>query len=52
MNAANSSENIDHNRRRFPGSAPMTIASAQLGFFSSANADTTHNPKPPKRREP
>ena len=41
MNTANSSENIDHNRRRFRGTATMTVISAHLGIFSSANAETT-----------
>ena len=43
MNAANSSENIDHNRGRFLGSAAMTVASAHLCLFSSANAETTRS---------
>ena len=40
MNTANSLENIDHNRRRFLGTAAMTVSFAQLGIFSSANAET------------
>jgi hypothetical protein len=40
MNTANLSEHIDHNRRRFPGTAAVTVASAQLGIFSAANAET------------
>ena len=51
MNAANSSENIDHNRRRFLGSAAMTVASAHLCLFSSANAETTQ-PETTKKEQP
>jgi hypothetical protein len=51
MNTANSSENIYHNRRRFLGTATMTIAPARLGIFSSANAETAQ-PKTTKRRNP
>jgi pimeloyl-ACP methyl ester carboxylesterase len=40
MNIANSSENIDHNRRRFLGTAAMTVASAHLSIFSSAYAES------------
>ena len=40
MNTVNSTENIDHNRRRFLGTAAMTVASAQLWDFCFANAET------------
>jgi len=50
MNAVNSSENIDSRPRRFLETAAMTIAYAQLGMFSSANAEAPQ-PKPPKRRK-
>jgi hypothetical protein len=50
MNAANSSENIDHNRRRFLGSAAMTVASAHLCLFSFANAETTQSETTKKER--
>ena len=50
MNTGNSSENIDHNRRRFLRIAAMTVASVQLGIFNSANADTTQ-PKTTKEEE-
>jgi pimeloyl-ACP methyl ester carboxylesterase len=50
MNSANSSENIDHKRRRFLGTAAMTVASAHLGIFTSANAETTQ-PKTTKEEE-
>ena len=43
MNAANSSDLIDHNRRRFLEAAAMTVASAHLCLFSSANAETTQS---------
>ena len=32
------SEDIDHHRRRFVGAAVMTVAAAQFGMVSSANA--------------
>jgi len=51
MNPANSSENIDRNRRRSLEIAAMTVNFAQLGIFSSANAEATQ-PKSPKRRNP
>jgi pimeloyl-ACP methyl ester carboxylesterase len=38
--AINTSEDIDHQRRRFFGTAAMTIAAAQLGTIGSANAQT------------
>lgn len=41
MKSAKSSENIDRNRRQFLGAPAMTIASAQLGMFSSASAETS-----------
>jgi hypothetical protein len=33
------SEEIKHNRRRFFGTAAMTLAAAQLGMFRSADAE-------------
>jgi pimeloyl-ACP methyl ester carboxylesterase len=39
MNTSSSSENIDHQRRRFFGAAAMTVAAAQLGRFTTANAE-------------
>jgi hypothetical protein len=45
VNTANLLENIDHNRRHFLGTAAMTAPFAQLGIFSSANAE-------PKQPEP
>jgi len=48
MNTANSSDNIDRGRRRFLGSAAMTVASAHLGIFKSANAE----PKTPEGENP
>ena len=50
MITANSSENINRNRRRFLGAAAMTVASAQLGIFSFADAETTQ-PKNAKEEE-
>jgi len=41
MNNANLPHKINHNRRRFIGTAAMTIASAHLGIFSSASAEAT-----------
>lgn len=41
MNTANSSENTHHTRRRFLESSSMTVTSAHLCLFSSANAETT-----------
>lgn len=38
MNTANSSENIDQNRRRFLETASTTVISAHMCFFSSASA--------------
>src|ERR1700735_1291456 len=35
-----SEEEIDHNRRRFFGTAAMTIAAAQFGMFGSAEAQS------------
>ena len=34
------SEEIKHNRRRFLGTAAMTLAAAQLGMFRSADAES------------
>jgi hypothetical protein len=39
VNPANSSEKIDRNRRRFLGTAAMTVASAHLSVFSSAQPE-------------
>ncbi len=45
MNTIRMSEEIDQNRRRFLGTGAMTIAAAQLGIFSSAEAQSrTPNP--------
>ena len=41
MNTSKMSEEVNHNRRRFLGRAVMTIAAAQFGMFSSANAQST-----------
>ena len=41
MNRIKMSEEIDHNRRRFLGTGAMTIAAAQLGVFSSAEAQSS-----------
>jgi len=38
ISASNASEEINENRRRFVGTAAMTIAAAQLGIFGSVNA--------------
>jgi NAD(P)-dependent dehydrogenase (short-subunit alcohol dehydrogenase family) len=35
------SEEIKHNRRRFFGTAAMTLAAAQLGMFRSVDAEKT-----------
>ena len=40
MTLINMSEAIDHNRRRFFGTAAMTLAAAQLGVFNSADAQS------------
>jgi len=34
------SEQIEHNRRRFLGTAAMTLAANQLGMFRSADAES------------
>jgi hypothetical protein len=34
------SEEIKHNRRRFLGTAAITLAAAQLGMFRSADAES------------
>ena len=34
------SEEINHDRRRFLGTAAMTIAAAELGMIGSANAQS------------
>ena len=34
------SEQIKYNRRRFLGTAAMTLAAAQLGMFRSADAES------------
>jgi pimeloyl-ACP methyl ester carboxylesterase len=39
MDALNTSEEIDHHRRKFFGAAAMTIAAAQLGVIGSAAAE-------------
>jgi pimeloyl-ACP methyl ester carboxylesterase len=40
MDPMKMSEAIDHNRRRFFGTAAMTVAAAQLGMFGSAEAQS------------
>jgi hypothetical protein len=40
MNAIKTSEAIDHNRRRFFGTAAMTLAAAQFGMASSVKAQS------------
>ena len=50
MNSADSFKNFNHNRRRFLGTAAMTVASAQLGIFSFADAETTQ-PQTTKEEE-
>jgi hypothetical protein len=40
MNAIKMYEEINHNRRRFLGNAAMTFAAAQVGIFSSADAQS------------
>jgi pimeloyl-ACP methyl ester carboxylesterase len=46
MNPNKISEAIDHNRRRFFGTAAMTFVAAQFGMFRSANAQAgTTNPE-------
>jgi hypothetical protein len=42
------SEEINCDRRRFLGTAAMTIAAAQLGGFGSANAQAKAKPASPK----
>jgi pimeloyl-ACP methyl ester carboxylesterase len=51
MNPDDSSETIHHNRRRFLGTAAMTVASVHLGIFNSANAETIQ-PKTTKEENP
>lgn len=50
MNSADSFKNFNHNRRRFLGVGAMTVASAQLGIFSFADAETTQ-PETTKEEE-
>jgi hypothetical protein len=40
MSPVKKSEEIDHNRRRFCGTAAMTMAAAQFGMFGSADAQS------------
>ena len=40
MGTTRMSEEINHHRRRFLGTAAMTIAAAQLGMIGSANAQS------------
>jgi len=40
MHTIHTSEEINHDRRRFFGAAAMTVAAAQLGMFSSAKAES------------
>ncbi len=51
MNTASSTENIDHNRRRFLGSATMTVALPTCAS-SAPQTHKPHNLKPPKRMDP
>ncbi|MGA9133312.1 MAG: hypothetical protein ACLP00_29540 [Terracidiphilus sp.] len=51
MKTSNSSENIDHNHRRFFGTDTVTIISGHSGTFSFANAETTR-PETTKEEEP
>ena len=41
MNKINLSEQIDHRRRRFFGTAAMTVTAAQLGVIASASAQSS-----------
>src|SRR5271163_4369417 len=41
MSSIEISEAIDHNRRRFFGTAAMTLAATQLGMFGSADAQSS-----------
>jgi len=41
MSSIERSEAIDHNRRRFFGTAAMTLAATQLGIFGSADAQSS-----------
>jgi hypothetical protein len=50
MNPANSSENIDRNRRRSLEIAAMTVTSANWAS-SALQMQRTHNLKTPKRRK-
>jgi pimeloyl-ACP methyl ester carboxylesterase len=45
MNASGTSETINHNRRRFFGTAAMTLAAARFGMLNPANAQPA-NPRP------
>src|SRR6266849_6457640 len=45
------SEEIDHDRRRFLGTAAMTIAAAQLGMIGSANAQSSKTAQLPVEGE-
>jgi pimeloyl-ACP methyl ester carboxylesterase len=40
MNSIKTSEAIDHNRRRFFGTAAMTLAATRFGMFAEANAQS------------
>ncbi len=41
MDAVKTSEDINHHRRRFVGSAAMSVAAAQLGMIGSADAQSS-----------
>ena len=49
MNTASSTENIDHNRRRFLGSAAMTVALPTCAS-SALQTQKSHNLRPPRRK--
>jgi hypothetical protein len=42
MSTIKMSDEIDHNRRRFCGTPPMTIAAAQFGMIGSAEAQSSN----------
>jgi hypothetical protein len=42
MSSIKMSDEIDHNRRRFCGTAVMTIAAAQFGMIGSAEAQSSN----------
>jgi hypothetical protein len=46
MDMIKTSEEIDHHRRRFFGTAALTIAAAQLGMIGSVNAQPSRTKLP------